>query len=382
MSGQSKDHFHRFTVGGGIYDLAYIETVITGDLEESARIEDEAANQGYGPAVKYTTVSNFSAQKAFCCIHYPFGTGWKGVINLKLYQDTVLPKEHHYIRRTLALPLDCDPTDSDEDEELSPQAHKNDRLSWSAPAETCFFHAMQVGFVRQPTKTCRCMSTFIKCSAYAPYTSFGLSSFAQRLSKYDDSCEILFAWSILIGRARFKLFLIMAGRRRKNQAGLYSKAFCWEKTRMLREIWEARDNSNLIETVHQDANLKVVQCTLVGGLKKGQQFDAMKMKTLQSHWQLVAEDVKIAAWNQKFQTASDSLVKAQQILEAKSCQLMAETDPHKRVKFQQDFDKKSRAQVKAQTAWDKLVIRRASLTEIGSGKVTLLDPIMADYIQL
>ncbi|KAF8157351.1 hypothetical protein K438DRAFT_1986670 [Mycena galopus ATCC 62051] len=254
MSGQSKDHFHNFTVGGGTYDLAYIEAVITGDLEESARIEDEAADQGYGPAVECTTVSNFSAQKAFCpvphrdeggllvqpllehlscsskfriyepleehgasCpyillitsephthpvplptktppkvretlmglldqmvddltdltprrflrhpilksflrqqfphlinptladwhvslanrghvksfiklaqgIHYPFGTGWKGVINLKSYQDTILPKEHHYIRCTLALPIDSDPTDSDEDEELSPQARKD-----------------------------------------------------------------------------------------------------------------------------------------------------------------------------------------------------------------------------------------------------------------
>ncbi|KAF8157350.1 hypothetical protein K438DRAFT_1777345 [Mycena galopus ATCC 62051] len=148
---------------------------------------------------------------------------------------------------------------------------------------------------------------------------------------------------------------------------------------MLREIWEAGDSkSNLIETVHRDANLEGVQCTLVGGLKKGQQFDAMKIKTLQafesygiapthksthisanamsnlklelnkhdpplsqpifldnqSHRQLVAEDVKIAAWNQKFQTASDSLVNTQRILEAKSRQLMVETDPHKRVKFQ------------------------------------------------
>ncbi|KAF7378194.1 hypothetical protein MSAN_00244000 [Mycena sanguinolenta] len=61
-------------------------------------------------------------------VHYPFGTGWKGVINLKSYQDARLPKEHHYIRRTLALPLNSEPTDSDEDEEISPQARKDDRL--------------------------------------------------------------------------------------------------------------------------------------------------------------------------------------------------------------------------------------------------------------
>ncbi|KAF7354586.1 hypothetical protein MSAN_01371900 [Mycena sanguinolenta] len=257
VPGKSKDHFHDWTLKSGAYDVAYIEAVITGDLEESARIEDEAANQGYGPAVECTTVSNFSAQKAFCpvphrneeggleqpllehlpcsskfrvyeplekyrasCpyillittdahthpvplptktppkvretlmglleqmvddladltprrflrhpilksflrqelphlvnptladwhvslanrehvksyikqaqeVHYPFGTGWKGVINLKSYQDARLPKEHHYIRRTLALPLNSEPTDSDEDEEISPQARKDDRL--------------------------------------------------------------------------------------------------------------------------------------------------------------------------------------------------------------------------------------------------------------
>jgi hypothetical protein len=51
---------------------------------------------------------------------------------------------------------------------------------------------------------------------------------------------------------------------------------------MPRIIWEAGDsNSNLIETVHRDANREGVHCTLLGGLKKGQQFDAMKMKTLE-----------------------------------------------------------------------------------------------------
>jgi hypothetical protein len=51
---------------------------------------------------------------------------------------------------------------------------------------------------------------------------------------------------------------------------------------MSRNIWEAADsNSNLIESVHRDANREGVHCTLLGGLKKGQQFDSMKIKTLE-----------------------------------------------------------------------------------------------------
>lgn len=47
-------------------------------------------------------------------------------------------------------------------------------------------------------------------------------------------------------------------------------------------IWKAGDsNSNLIESVHADVNREGVRCTLLGGVKKGEAFDAMKMRTLE-----------------------------------------------------------------------------------------------------
>ncbi|KAJ6474456.1 hypothetical protein C8R47DRAFT_709767 [Mycena vitilis] len=66
IPGKSQDHFYDSTIASGAYDVPYIEAVVTGDLEEAARIEDEAGDEGYGPAVECSTVSNFSAQRVFC----------------------------------------------------------------------------------------------------------------------------------------------------------------------------------------------------------------------------------------------------------------------------------------------------------------------------
>ena len=61
------------------------------------------------------------------------------------------------------------------------------------------------------------------------------------------------------------------------------QALCWEKSHIPELIWKAGEaNTNLIESVHADANREGVCCTLVGGIKKGQAFDTMKMKTLQA----------------------------------------------------------------------------------------------------
>lgn len=58
-------------------------------------------------------------------------------------------------------------------------------------------------------------------------------------------------------------------------------AMCWEKSYIPLSIWRAGEsNSNLIESVHADVNREGVRCTLIGGVKKGQAFDAMKMRTL------------------------------------------------------------------------------------------------------
>lgn len=60
------------------------------------------------------------------------------------------------------------------------------------------------------------------------------------------------------------------------------EGLCWEKSHIPEDVWRAgASNSNLIESVHADVNREGVRCTLLGGVKKGQAFDAMKMKTLE-----------------------------------------------------------------------------------------------------
>jgi hypothetical protein len=60
------------------------------------------------------------------------------------------------------------------------------------------------------------------------------------------------------------------------------EALCWEKSHIPELIWRAGDStSNLIESTHSDVNREGVHCTLVRGIRKGQAFDAMKMKSLQ-----------------------------------------------------------------------------------------------------
>lgn len=61
---------------------------------------------------------------------------------------------------------------------------------------------------------------------------------------------------------------------------------CWERSYIPLSIWKAGDStSNLIESVHADVNREGVRCTLLGGVKKGEAFDTMKMRTLKVwHW--------------------------------------------------------------------------------------------------
>lgn len=52
-------------------------------------------------------------------------------------------------------------------------------------------------------------------------------------------------------------------------------------------IWQVGESSsNIIESLHADANNEGISCTLVGGVKKGQFFDKMKLQSLQVCWVL------------------------------------------------------------------------------------------------
>lgn len=56
---------------------------------------------------------------------------------------------------------------------------------------------------------------------------------------------------------------------------------CWEKSFIPKLVWQAGEQtSNLIESVHADVNREGVHCTLLGGVLKGEFYDALQMKTL------------------------------------------------------------------------------------------------------
>jgi hypothetical protein len=67
----------------------------------------------------------------------------------------------------------------------------------------------------------------------------------------------------------------------KTRSKFALEAMCWEKSFIPKIVWKAGEKeSNLIEGAHSDVNLEGVHCTLVGGIKKGEHFDNVKMKTL------------------------------------------------------------------------------------------------------
>src|ERR1700734_434794 len=60
---------------------------------------------------------------------------------------------------------------------------------------------------------------------------------------------------------------------------------CWQKSFILKLVWQVGDStSNIIESLHADANTEGTSWTLVGGMQKGQHFDMMKLQSLQVHF--------------------------------------------------------------------------------------------------
>ncbi|KAJ6528652.1 hypothetical protein DFH09DRAFT_1413445 [Mycena vulgaris] len=194
----------------------------------------------------------------------------------------------------------------------------------------------------------------------------------------------------------------------KQSSKFFFPGICWEQSFIPLDIWNAGDpNSNLIESVHRDVNREGVHCTLLGGLKKGQLFDALKMKTLikmhitisnenvwlivhnivppqfssfkanAQHCVLAGEDDKIERYNEKVLKCLDSLVKAEKGLRAKERELLDESRPEKRQKIEDELEKKRRAEERARKAFEKQQAKRDSLKK-GSGKVALVESNMLE----
>ncbi|KAJ6485271.1 hypothetical protein DFH09DRAFT_949026 [Mycena vulgaris] len=462
--------------------------------------------------------------------HYPFGTGWAGVVNLKEYQDSCLPKENHYIRRVLAINIEeAQQRAMNEDDEgdfeppeitdqklriiicMTPEASRRLRSSGRHLQSDIGFKRIMgfkefeiAGMERDANTSIVFVRIFLnRMSALAHQRVFEeiegiiLEDTGRQLqwhhlhasSPQDGLGEMVLSWVADQHRGQAKglglhlqniaskmpakhdlyqqhrliqdltpyehlhrnfrvctvhyIRLVklcavpesvrwlmrslvcmehpdwqgtlekiyeLGGKpaqdwvNNKISSGFVFEGICWEKSFMPREIWEAGDsNSNLIESVHRDANREGVHCTLLGGLKKGQSFDAMKMKTLRAYEdygitptyktghlsenalvklkrkdnqirrRLNAEDSKIEALNQKLQTALDKLVKAQRAVAAKERQLNGEVDPQKRQKITAELEKKTAQEVKAFTSLQKLSEQGSGLGG-GSGNVTVMRP--------
>ncbi|KAJ7574202.1 hypothetical protein C8J56DRAFT_1065197 [Mycena floridula] len=61
------------------------------------------------------------------------------------------------------------------------------------------------------------------------------------------------------------------------------QGMCWEKGYIPLSVWKAGDSmSNLIESVHFDANTEGKGCSLIGGIEKGHVLDSLKLSTLKT----------------------------------------------------------------------------------------------------
>jgi hypothetical protein len=65
------------------------------------------------------------------------------------------------------------------------------------------------------------------------------------------------------------------------------QGMCWQQSFIPKLIWQVGDSTtNIIESLHADANSEGTSCTLVGGVKKGQIFDKMKLQSLEVSFML------------------------------------------------------------------------------------------------
>ncbi|KAJ7646081.1 hypothetical protein DFH06DRAFT_1300851 [Mycena polygramma] len=195
----------------------------------------------------------------------------------------------------------------------------------------------------------------------------------------------------------------------KESSQFFFPGICWERSHIPLDVWNAGDsNSNLIESVHADVNRDGVHCTLLGGLQKGQRFDALRMKTLityeeygitpsyktghmsenmynnlkrksnSQHHVLDGEDQKIERYNEKLLKSLDALDRAEKGVYAKQKELLEENRPEKRQRSKSNWRKSRRRRSGLGKHLKKQHAERTSLKR-GSGKVARLDTLSKEH---
>ncbi|KAF7294020.1 hypothetical protein MKEN_01448100 [Mycena kentingensis (nom. inval.)] len=170
---------------------------------------------------------------------------------------------------------------------------------------------------------------------------------------------------------------------------------CWEKSFIPETIWQVGDTtSNIIEALHADANREGVSCTLVGGVKKGEHLDNLKLKTLwnfsglgirpsykrghaseaiqlslrrkgqQQHRALAKADTRIDTHNKRLQKAHEAHLKAQH-----KYAMLRQTSANS-----QQLQRAMKARQRANDAYVSAVKASKDVVGTGSGKVGVLLP--------
>ncbi|PPQ84978.1 hypothetical protein CVT25_010531 [Psilocybe cyanescens] len=187
------------------------------------------------------------------------------------------------------------------------------------------------------------------------------------------------------------------------------EAMCWEKSHIPKMIWKAGDkDSNLAEEAHADINREGIHCTLVGGVKKGQAFDNLKITTLQAfeqagvrpsylsghisenltknlkrkfnahHHMLEGQDSKIEQHNKRLQSAYEKLTTARQGLSLCTEKLEQHCPIRDFEQYKRASEALVRGQAKLQRAeivFEKQVDAGRALQGTGSGKVGMYLPV-------
>ncbi|KAJ6478210.1 hypothetical protein C8R45DRAFT_933970 [Mycena sanguinolenta] len=343
-------------------------------------------------------------------LHYPFGTGWAGVVNLKAHQDAHLPKEQHYIRRILAIEMDhAVEMDEDEDEIVNKADNQFEVAGMERDANTSIIY-LRVFLNR--------MSAFAHQRVFEEIESIVFEDTKKRLkwhhihaSNDDDGLDrMVLSWVGDQHRGQAKglgLHLQKVAAQMPPKADLYQSGrniqdltpyehlhhifrvcvvhyfrlvkLCatTENVRWLMRslvCMEHPDWDGTLESIRQMGG-KAAQDWLSNkqssGLQKAQQFDSMKMKTLKAY-----EDYGIKPTYKTgnlFENAVTNIRRREYYMQS-IVKLELERDPSKRLQLQHDIEKKIRTESKANEALDKARILIYKCRIIAQNYIQVISP--------
>ncbi|KZP08487.1 hypothetical protein FIBSPDRAFT_901216 [Athelia psychrophila] len=177
---------------------------------------------------------------------------------------------------------------------------------------------------------------------------------------------------------------------------------CWERSFIPRPIWQvANSTMNVLESLHADVNREGKFCSLVGGVKKGQFFDDMKLRSLEAFERtgvrpsyksghksenisqglkrsmvarrktLASEDDNIHTANKRLRSANDDVSRASTDLS--QAQRRLESYPENDG-FVRELKKAERRKGAADADFAKVLASSSSVKGTGTGRVGLLLP--------